>query len=786
MNQETLSPIKKESLIGKRIPKKDAPLKVAGEVKYINDLKLPGMLYGKILRSERVHALIKKIDTRRAEALPGVHVVLTGDRTPKVPFGHGRDNYPLKFDKVRCYWDEVAAVAAESEEIAEEALKLIEVEYEDLPGLFSPQDSLKDGAPIIHEKVSNNVPFVWDYSNGDVLEGERESDHIIEDTFKLHFVTHCCMGVSGVIADCNSQGDLTVYSQTQVPFLYKKDISPVVGIAPEKIRVIQPVLGGGFGSKLDIYPFEPIAILLSKAVQRPVKLLFSRKEEFISSPTRQPVELKLRSGVKKDGTLTFRECTTLHDNGGYTSWGATTPFVIMQTISSLYRVPHCKYQTKVVYTNNPYSGSFRGFGNLQATFAIETHMDKLAEIVDMDPLTFRLQNSQEPGETTPQGMVFRSCGMKESLLKAAQRSHFLEKHKLYREGKGISKIAPEGSQESSLAPSEVRRGIGMASMVHVGGGAKIYRTDGCGTILKLDDYGHVTLLTGSSEIGQGSETVLSQIVAEELGLEVSDVTVINNDSDVKPWDVGVHASRTTFIAGNSARRAALKAREKLLGAVSGSFKIPYEELDLRKGHIVNRRDGVPITSIGKFLRQMHFAEKNEIIMTTEYYEPPSVSQDREFKGDVSASYAFATQVAEISVDTETGVLRVDKVTSCHDVGRVINELLIEGQVEGGVVMGCGYALSENLMVREGVVKNPSFRDYKLFTATEIPEIEMEFIETSDPEGPYGAKGIGEAPAIPTAAAIANALYNATGVRFYELPLTPENVLKGLEDSKWKS
>jgi len=758
--------IPKETLIGKRIPKLDAPAKVTGETHYLNDIELPGMLHGKILRTDRVHARIVRIETSAAEALPGVHAVITARDTPGVPLGHGRDNPPLKGDKVRCIRDEIAAVAAETEAIAEQALDLIEVEYEDLPPVFSVHEALADGAPVIHEKHPDNVPFNFDYSHGDVEKGEQESDLVIEDTFELHYVTHCCMGVSGCIAQFDAEGHLTVYSQTQVPFLYKKDIAPVIGVPPEKIRVIQPPLGGGFGSKLDIYPFEPICIFLARAACRPVRILFTREEEFVASPTRQPVEFTLKSGVKKDGTLTFREASTLHDNGGYTSWGATTPFVMMQTISSLYRVEHCKYHTTVVYTNNPYSGSFRGYGNLQATFAVESHMDRLAEAVGMDPLEFRLKNAQESGEITPQGMRFTTCGFHDCLNTAASRSGFVEKHARYRSGQ----------------PGPVKRGVGIGSLLHVGGGANIYRTDGCGTMLKMDDFANVTVMTGASEIGQGSETVIAQFVAEELGLSIASIHVINNDTEVTPWDVGVHASRTTFIAGNSAQRAARKARDKLLRAAGEKLEREAESLDLRGGQVVDAESGEALLELGKLIRSLHFSDKHDIVMTSEYYEPPSQMQDREFKGNVSATYAFGTQVVELEVDTETGVIRVLQVTAAHDVGRVINRMGIEGQIEGGVVMGLGYATTEDLVVDRGQVMNPCFRDYKLVTAPEIPEIDMTFIETIDPEGPAGAKGVGEAPAICISAAIVNALYNATGVRFTELPLTPERVLRRLREA----
>src|SRR3990172_9266895 len=495
--------IEQQSLIGKRIAKLDAPEKAAGMTRYIHDINLSGQLHGKILRSARVHALIKRIDTSKARALPGVHAVITGADVPhQVPIGVGKDHLPLKTDRVRSLRDEIAAVAADSEEIAVQALKLIEVEYEDLPVIGDAYAALAPGAALIHPEPHgadgapehlktapayrgrpDNVAMTFEYAQGDVAAGEAESDMVIENTFRLHYVTHCCMGVSGVIAEFDHSGNLLLYSNTQVPFLHKREFAEIFKMDPARIRIIQPPIGGGFGSKLDIYPFEPIAIFLAKITNRPVKLIFTREEEFLASPTRQPVLLKLRSGCTSDGILTFPEVETVHDNGGYTSWGATTPFVMMQTISSLYRVPHCDYRTRAVYSNNPYAGSFRGYGNLQATFAVEAHMDKLADAVGMDPLEFRLKNAQDPGEVTPQGMNFKSCGFKQCLSTAAERSDYLAKHREY------------AAKQKDANP--VKRGVGIASMLHVGGGAKIYPSDGCGTILKIDDFAHVTLITGA-------------------------------------------------------------------------------------------------------------------------------------------------------------------------------------------------------------------------------------------------------------------------------------------------
>ena len=777
------------SLIGQRIPKMDAPEKASGKTRYVHDIELPGQLHAAILRSARVHALIKRIDTSAARALPGVHCVLTAADLPgQRPIGVAKDHLPLKGERVRSQRDEIAAVAADSEAIARAALRLIEVEYEDLPVVADAEAALAPGAPLVHPPIAgaapgapvglggraDNIAMRFDYGHGDVVRGEAESAVVVEDVFELHYVTHCCMGTSGVIAEFDAKGNLLLYSNTQVPFLHKREFADILGMDAARIRIIQPPIGGGFGSKLDIYPFEVICVWLARATGRPVRLVFNREEEFLASPTRQPVRLTLRSGCSADGTLSFRSVHTLHDNGAYTSWGATTPFVMMQTFSSLYRVPHCDYHTVAVYSNNPYAGSFRGYGNLQATFAVEAHMDRMAAAVGMDPLAFRLHNAQQAGEVSGQGMVFRSCGFQDCLRSAAARSDFVRKHAAYAARQGVPDRIKRDSGNSAL-----KRGIGIAAMLHVGGGAKIYPSDGCGTILKLDDFGQVTLLTGASEIGQGSETVLAQLVCEELGLPISAVTVVNNDTDITPWDVGVHASRTTFIAGNSAIGAARKARAKILAAAAPRFECSADELALSGGCIVRAATGEPLIELARLLRSLHFSDRAELVMTSFYYEPPSVHQDKAFKGDVSAAYAWAAQVVEVEVDCDTGVVRMLGVTAAHDVGRVLNRLGIEGQIEGGIVMGQGYALSENLVVEGGRIRNPNFRDYKLITAPEIPAMDIGFIESMDGEGPQGAKGVGEAPAICIAAATANAIYNATGVRIYDLPFTPERVYRAL-------
>lgn len=765
-----MSVIHKKSLIGRGIPKLDAPDKATGRVRYINDLVLPRMLYGKILRSSRVHAKIKRLDVSRARALPGVHAVLTAEDTPEVGIGVLKDNPPLKRNVVRSLRDEIAAVAAESEEIAEAALKLIEVDYEDLPSVFDPAEALKEGAPVLHEDKPDNIAMGQHFEHGDIAAGEAEADIVLEDEYEVHYVTHCNMGTSCAIADFDAKGKLTLYSQTQYPYIFKMDIAPSLGLHPGDIRVIQPPIGGAFGSKLDVYPYEPIAVLLARATGRPVKVMLTREEEFIASPTRQPARFKIRSGVKKDGTLTFRDVDALLNNGAYTSWGATTPFVMMRTFSSHYRVPNVRFDSRAVYTNNPYAGSFRGYGNVQASWVMSIHIDRLAEAVGMDPVAFRLKNAEAPGERTPQGSNLRNCDLAGCIQIAAEKSEFLKKHAQYK-----------AAQD---APGRFKRGIGIGTSLHNAGGAKIHKSDGCGTILKLDDYARATVITGASDIGQGIDTVIAQFVNEELGIPVEDVTVVMNDSALGPWDVGVHASRTTFIAGNSARRAAAKAREQILSAAARFSNVPAEGLDLRQGHVVQADTDEAVMTLDRLLRRMHFAgPEAELVMTTDYYEPPTEEEDENHVGDMSAAYSHACHVAEVEVDTLTGVVRVPKVWSVQDVGRIVNRMGLEGQIEGGIVMGLGYAISENLIVEDGVVRNPSFRDYKLLTAPEVPEIDMTFIETDEPEGPVGAKGIAELPTIVIGGAVANAVYNATGVRFFDPPLTPEKVARALAERR---
>lgn len=750
--------------VGQKIPKKDAPLKVTGQALYIDDLELPGMLYGKILFSKYPHARILNIDTSKAERLPGVKAVVTAkDFPPNFRIGFMKDNPPLKGNKVLSTRDEIAAVCAISPEIAEEACELIDVDYEVLPGVFDPITAMREDAPILHEELGSNVlKLPWKLVCGDVEKGKSESKYIVEDTFTTQWVTHCCMATSGCIAHFDINNNLTLYSNTQIPSLAQNDFLEALnalGLKNRRVRIIQVTIGGAFGSKLDTYPYEYIAILLALKTRKPVKIVFSRDEEFFATSPRQCTITKISQGCTKEGKLTFREVEMILDNGAYTSWGATTPSVMMMPISSLYRVPNVKYEAKCVYTNNTYCQAMRGYGNPQATFAIESSLDHLAEVSGIDPYDLRMINANQPGEITPQGFKITTCGLKECLEEVAKRLNWREKR-----GKGGGK-----------------RGVGMASLIHVGGGARVYKSDGCGTIIKMDDFGKVDVFTGATDIGQGADTVIAQIVAEELGIPVEDVNVIHNDTDVCPWDVGVHASRTTFVAGNSALYAARKIKARLIEIVSKILEIPQEDVEIRNGIAFSKSDPQKSIPVARAIRRAHFTTGGSMLMAEHFYDPNNENLGKDFKGNLSTAYTYGTHGVEVEVDTETGKVKILKYVAAHDIGRAINPLLLEGQIEGGALMGIGFALSERLIYQNGYLKNGNFLDYKILTVRDAVPVETVIIETDEKEGPYGAKGIGEPGLVPSAPAIANAIYDAIGVRIKDLPITPEKILKALKE-----
>ncbi|MEM4189977.1 MAG: xanthine dehydrogenase family protein molybdopterin-binding subunit, partial [Candidatus Caldarchaeum sp.] len=641
----------KYRVVGKSVPKIDGGFKVTGAAKYLDDIELPNMLYGKILHSRYPHARILRINTTDAWKVPGVRAVITGFDTFFNNMGILKDQPPLKFDKARSVRDEVAAVAAETPEAAEEAVEEIEVEYQPLEGVFDPEEALKPNAPLIHEEMGTNIVYLrFSFSTSDdkrFAEIFEKAYAVVEDRYQVHYMNASPLGTMGCIAYYNELGDLTVYTNTQAPFLYRHELSKVTGINPARIRVIQPEIGGAFGRGMDIYPIDPITAALSIKTRRPVKIIFTREEELQYAPPRQPAIIYMRTAADRDGRLLARDTRVILDAGAYVSWGPFDGRVMTATNSGLYEVPEVRFHATVVYTNNPYTGTQRGAGNPQITFAIEQQMDALAEQLGMDPVEFRVLNANKPNTVTPQGMRITTCELRECLRKAAEEIGW----------RGRNKAGPY-------------RGIGFASFFHVGGGARVYRSDGCGTILTIDDFGLVTVMTGSTDLGTGSDTAIAQIVAEELGISVKNVRVVNDDASIRPWDVGTHASRATFVAGNSALLAAKKAKEVIVKAAAEELDADVSDLVAENGFIYSQKNPSKRIEMDKVVRRLHFRSGGSNIVVSAYYDPPTEMQDEKWMGNLSATYSFGVQAALVEVEPETGAVKVLKIVSVHDSGRI--------------------------------------------------------------------------------------------------------------------
>jgi xanthine dehydrogenase molybdenum-binding subunit len=756
MNEEFL-------VVGKRLPRVDAREKATGTAKFTVDIKLHEMLYAKILRSPHAHARIVQIDTSKAEKLPGVKAVLT-HKEARIPFlewlGMPTDEYVLD-DSVRYVGDKVAAVAAVSEEVAEEALKLLNVEYEVLPAVFDQEEAMKPGAPKIHPEIpeaENNVSFPNQpilIEVGDIEKGFKEADYIFENTYKTSRQCHCSLEPHVCVASWDNSGKLTFWSSEQTAFFVRERLANALGIPLNKVRVIVPHVGGGFGSKYG-YAEEVICALLAKKTCRPVKLECTREEEFATTRTRHPWSIKIKTGVKKDGTFTARYMRAVINTGAYGWHGAGTLMWGGSWFVSLYRCPNIRFEGYPVYTNSPVAGAFRGYGNPQANFAMECQIDEIAERLGMDPLELRLKNHIRTGDVNPANQfTVTSCGLDECMRKGAERIGWNRRQKKPRAVGGIKK-----------------RGIGMACMIH-GMSSKSLGEDGDigSAIVKINTDGTAHLLLGIPDIGQGSNTVLAQIAAEELGVRLEDISVTTADTDTTTWNWIALGSRTTVIVGNAVKAAMADAKMQLFEKAAEILQTNVENLVAKDRKIYIR--GAP--DKGRSIAEVALAVKNvfpfKVVVGRASYEPPTHLPP------------FAAQFAEVEVDTETGKVDVLKIVAAHDVGKAINPDAVEGQIEGGLQQSIGYTFTEDMVLDEvtGKPLNPGFRDYKILKAVDMPDIDIILVEPVDPEGPFGAKGVGEVSHVPTAAAIANAIYNATGVRIKELPITPEKILKGLRE-----
>jgi len=771
------------NVVGKPFRKVDARAKCTGQTKFADDIVLPRMLFCKLLRSHLPHALIKNIDISNAAALPGVLAVITGK---DIPISYGilpvsQDEHALCVDKVRFIGDPVAAVAAIDEDTAFDAMNLIEVEYESLNTVSSIEEAILIEEPRIHEYGDEgNIHKKVSLEFGNVEEGFAEADLIREDTFFYEGNTHLPMEQHAAVGNFDPDNKLTLWSSTQTPHYVHRALAKVLELPASHIRVIATPNGGGFGGKSDPFNHEVIVCKLSMMTGRPVKVTLTREEVFYCHRGRHPVLMHVKTGVKKDGAITGMHFQTFLDGGAYGSYGVASTFYTgaLQTVT--YDVPRYKFQGLRTFTNKPPCGPKRGHGTPQPRFGLEVQLDKIAEQLKLDPAAMRRANLVKPDTVTANYLRIGSMGLGQCIDKIVEGSDWKNKFSGW-----------ELSEPGALATGSKRKlpygkGIGIACSSYIcGAGLPIYWNNmpQSGVQLRLDRQGGVCVMCGSIDIGQGSDSILAYIVAEVLGIDPFDIRVITADTDLTPVDLGSYSSRVTLMTGNAAIQAAERARELLVMAVAEKLSVPIENLSLaerRVFDVANPEVGV------SFAEAVVLAEsKFGTIGTVGSYSPPR-SPGR-YKGagvGPSPAYSYSAAIAEVDVDPLTGIVNVERVWIAHDIGRSINPMLVMGQVEGSVYMGLGEALMEEMTYRANrnvVHKFPSMLEYKSPTTMEMCDVKTYLIEDPDPNGPYGAKEVGQGPLLPVPPAVANAVYDAVGVRIDEVPITPEKVLKALRD-----
>lgn len=749
--------------VGQSLPRLDAPAKATGRARYAGDLKLPGMLHGKLVRSPVPHARIVHIDAGKALALPGVKAVITGKDTPGIRYGNWRlvptsqDELPLATDKVRFIGDEVAAVAALDPDTAEEAARLIRVDYEELPAVYDVDSALADGAPRIHDEadhLTGNISLDRKIDVGDVEAAFNEAEYIREDHFSVQAVSHAYLEPCACLAEADPEGRITLWTSTQTPYIVQCLLASTLGLPENHVRVIKPHVGGGFGGKMELRPWEFCAAFLARQTGRPVRFQLTRAEELATGRRRHPMKIRSKIGFKKDGTIVAKDFEVYLDGGAYNSMGPTATFLCGNFGAMLYRFPNYRYRGYHVYTNKPPAGAMRGFGAPQALFAGESQMNMAAEELGLDPIELRIKNAMVSGDEIPGVATISSCGFIESLEKVAAMTDWKEKRRSLPQGKGI--------------------GVGCYSFIS-GGVFNWFDTHYNFTAAEVRafDDGTVHLLTMTSDIGQGSDTVLRQILAEELGISVDRIRITAADTAVTPKaDLGTWGSRVTLMAGNAVIQAARQIKDKLAGAVSARFNLNViHEVAFGNNRVFAKARPDRGLDFGEAVRMTMKATRGEELVGRGYYTP----RDR---GLVSPAFSFGAQVAEVAVDPDTGLIKVERMTTAHDCGTVVNPMSVEGQLEGSVHMGLGYALCEQFAMRDGQTLNTTFLDYKIPAAEDMPPGESFCVDTYEPDGPFGAKEAGEGLVSPTAPAIADAVRHATGYRCLDLPITPEKILRG--------
>lgn len=754
--------------IGARIPLIDARRKATGEAIYTDDIKLPGMLVGKILRSPLAHARITRLDVSKARAMPGVHAVVSG-RDNQGRFGVlpiTQDETPFAGEKVLFVGDQVAAVAAIDEETALAALAAIEVEYEELKAFLRPKDSLK---PVPEElqlhpsrsKDGSNIMKTVDQHFGDVPDALEKAAVKVSGKFQMIGVTHAFTEPHCVIAHYDTEDHLTLWSATQVPHYVHRALAKVLELPMHRIQVIRPMVGGAFGGKSDPFPHEMAAALLSKMCRKPVKILFDREEVFISNHGRHPTENELTVGLDADGKLSVFDLDVVIDGGAWGSFGVVTTYYNGVLSQGPYRMNNFRFRCRRVYSNKPPCGAMRGHGAVNTRYAYETLIDELCVLTEQDPVQFRIDNALPSYTKTINEFRITSNGVVECLERSRERSGWAEKH-----GK-----LPHG------------HGIGVACGFYISGSAlpihwsKLPQST---VHLKIDMDGGITVHSLAAEIGQGSDTMLAQCVAEVLRCDLGRIRVYSGNTDTAPIDLGSYSSRVTFMAGNAARRAAAKIKDKLVRAAGKKTGYPWEGFVLDREQLVFAPNPTIRISFDEALEQA-LAENGALIAKGAYQGPPKLGGT--FKGaaaGLAPSYSFSAFITEVKVDPDTGIVKVVKVWAAHDCGKALNPLAVEGQIEGSIHMGLGQALMEDFRYNKAAVLNANLLDYRTPSPMQMPEVECILVESNDPEGPFGAKECGEGPLLPILPSVANAIYDAVGVRIRELPMTPDVVWKAMQ------
>ncbi len=790
------------SVVGKPEKKVDAVKLVQGKPAFADDIELRGMLYAKVLWSPVAHARIKRIDVSKARALEGVHAVLTYKDIPRIVYSTAGQSDPIpgpldmfSLDaQVRFVGDRVAFLAAESEEIAERALELIEVEYEELPAIIDPRDAMKPDAPILHDEPEyvpfgecdpkKNIAAEIEFELGNVEAGFKKADHVFEGEYIVPKVQQVSIEPHVVVTYWDEDDRLVIRTSTQVPFHARRILAPVLGLPPKRIRVIKPRIGGGFGGKQEVL-IEDVAAHLTIATGRPVRFEYTREEEFVAARSRHPMRVRMKTGVMKDGTMVANEMYALSDTGAYGCHAVTVTGNTGQKCMGLYNAPNIKFHAHVVYTNTPPSGAFRGYGVPQGFFPLEVHMEKIARALNLDSLEFRLKNAVKAGDELPTSKawsesrephpeVIETCGLPQCVEQGAAAIGWK-----FDQGRKTK----DESWRIVTGKPHLRRGQGVACVMQ---GTAIPYLDMGGASIKINDDGSFNLLVGATDLGTGSDTVLAQLAAEILGCPVDDIIVYSSDTDFTPFDKGAYASSTTYISGGAVVKAAEQVAEQIKKVAAKmldgrlmtddrppSSVIRPEDLLLRDKQ-ATAPDGRSVTLTEVALESLHHKDQHQIMAVASFVSPKSPPP-------------FAAQFAQVLVDTETGQITVEKLVMAVDSGVIVNPVTASGQIEGGMTQALGYAVCEEMLYDnrgDSVIKR--LGDYRIFAADEMPELQTIFVETYEPSHPFGLKAVAEIPMDGVAPAVANAVYDAVGVWMNEIPMTPERVWRKLHQNESKN